>query len=205
MANMKKLFLCMSFINSCVFADSKLLNDFIASATTMKADFTQTVVINKKARVTSGKMEISRPNKFRWEYTKDQQLIVSDAKRIYIYDKPLEQVTIKLLPKSIDKSPASLLAGANNINQLYQVTDVGIDQKSSLSWVKVTPKTENDNNGFQLILMGFDKKNKLSEMKFTDNFGNQTKVQFSNLQTGISLPASDFNFIVPKGVDVVEQ
>ena len=56
----------------------------LSQAKTMKADFSQTVISGKKSRTTTGTMEIARPNKFRWEYTQDQQLIVSDAQK-YIF------------------------------------------------------------------------------------------------------------------------
>ena len=42
-------------------------------------------------------------------------------------------------------------------------------------------------------------------MKFTDNFGNKTNLKFSNLQTGVKIPDSDFQFKIPAGVDVAEQ
>ncbi len=186
------------------FADSLVLNDFLNKAKTIKADFSQTIISGKKTRTTNGVMEISRPNKFRWEYTQDQQLIVSDAKQIYLYDKPLQQVTIKQLGQSIDKSPAAVLAGATNINNLYNVTDSSSAQ-DGLKWVQIVPRSKNDNNGFQIVMMGFDKQNQLNKMQFTDSFGNRTSLVFSNVETGVSIPQSDYQFKVPNGVDVLQQ
>ena len=98
------------------FADGvAALNGFLQNQMT-SANFTQTVFGNKKNRVSTGLLEISRPNKFRWEYVEDGQLIVSDGKTIYIYDKPLAQVTEKKLDSSIGKSPALLLAVASKYN-----------------------------------------------------------------------------------------
>lgn len=185
-------------------ADDNALNNFLANAKTIKADFTQTVVTGKKSRVTTGTMEIQRPNKFRWEYIKDQQLIVSDSKNIYIYDKPLQQVTVKSLGQSIDKSPAALLAGANNIKSLYNISDYK-SGGDNLQWVKVEPKSSADNNGFQTVLMGFDSDGKIAAMQFVDTFGNKTSLKFSNVQTAVTIPASDFQFTPPKGVDVLQQ
>jgi chaperone LolA len=202
---MKKIILlCVSLSIANVFADSAILNNFLANAKTIKANFTQTVKTGKKSRTTIGTMEIERPNKFRWEYTQDQQLIVSDAQKIYIYDKPLQQVTVKQLGQSIDKSPAAVLAGANNVQKLYTVNDIP-GNSSGLSWVKIAPKTQNDNNGFQVVLMGFDAQQKLAAMEFTDTFGNHTTLKFTNLQTGVKIPAADFQFKAPAGVDISEQ
>lgn len=201
---MKKFLVILAAVSSYVYADSAALDNFLSNAKTMKADFTQTVVTGRKTRTTHGTMEIMRPNKFRWEYTEDKQLIVSDASKIYIYDQPLQQVTVKGLGTSIDKSPAAVLAGANNIKSLYKISSVA-DKGDGLNWVKIEPKAANDNNGFQTVLMGFDSKQKLSSMQFIDNFGNQSTLKFSNLQTGVNIPAADFKFKAPAGVDVVEQ
>lgn len=190
---------------SCAYADSSELNAFLAQAKTLKADFTQTVISGKKTRTSAGTMEIERPNKFRWEYTAEQQLIVSDAKNIYIYDKPLQQVTVKALGQSLDKSPAAVLAGANTVQKLYVVNDIGSSKKDGLKWVEILPKAQNDNNGFQRVAMGFTPQHQLSTMEFIDNFGNHTILKFSNLQTGIKLPESDFKFTPPAGVDVSQQ
>lgn len=201
---MKKLMVVLSLSWMTCFADQTALNNFLNNAKTMKADFSQTVISGKKSRTTVGTMEISRPNKFRWEYTQDKQLIVSDAKKIYIYDQPLQQVTVQALGASIDKSPAAVLAGANNIKNIYKVSEVNTHE-DGLNWVKIEPKAANDNNGFQVVLMGFDKSQNLSAMKFIDNFGNQTSLKFSNLVTGVQIPDGDFKFKAPAGVDVVER
>lgn len=186
-----------------LYADTALLSKYLSNMQTMKADFTQRVTTGKKVRTSVGNMEISRPNKFRWEYTADQQLLVSDAKNIYIYDKPLQQVTVKALNKSIDKSPASLLAGSNDINKSYKIGSLP-SSGDNLNWFKIEPKLSDDNNGFRVVLMGFSANGKISSMKFTDTFGNETQLQFSNVKTGISIPASEFQFTPPSGVDVLK-
>ena len=203
---MKKILICLALISGVDYAaPSDDLENYLSQAQTIKADFTQTVISGKTKRVTQGTMEISRPNKFRWNYIKDQQLIISNAKNIYIYDQPLQQVTVKKLSSAVDKSPAALLAGGNSISKLYDVKINTELSKPSQEWFTITPKSAGDNNGFQTVQMGFDTSHKLSQMKFIDTFGNQTDLLFTNVQTGISLPASDFVFNVPTGVDVLEQ
>lgn len=203
---MKKLLVLLSVVASVAYATpSSDLENYLASAKTVKADFSQTVTSGKTKRTTQGTMEIARPNKFRWNYTTDQQLIVSDSKKIYIYDQPLQQVTVKALGTSIDKSPAALLAGANSIGKLYDVKLNSGSSDDEIEWFTITPKTASDNNGFQTVQMGFDGNHKISQMKFIDTFGNQTNLKFTNVQTGVNLPAADFVFKVPDGVDVLEQ
>ncbi len=188
---------------STVHADAiKSLDGFLKNKQ-ISGDFTQTVYGNKKNRVSIGTMQILRPNKFRWEYVKDGQLIVSDSKNIYVYDKPLKQVTVKKLGSSLGKSPALLLAGGNDVKKNYTVA--AGTQSADLEWVSLTPKNANDNNGFKSVAMGFAKKTKLlSQMQFTDNFDNKSQIVFTNVKVGVKVPEANFTFIPPAGVDVVK-
>jgi chaperone LolA len=180
----------------------KALDSFLQN-TSIAADFTQTVYGNKKNRVSQGTMQIERPNKFRWEYVQDGQLIVSDSKNMYIYDKPLQQVTQKKLNNSLGKSPALLLAGGNDIKKYYTI--VAQPESAGIEWVSLTPKNVNDNNGFKSVMMGFNKATQLlSQMKFTDSFDNKSAISFTNVKTGVKVPASTFTFTPPKGVDVIQ-
>ncbi|MDQ5921754.1 MAG: outer rane lipoprotein carrier protein [Pseudomonadota bacterium] len=208
---MKKLLLKIMFSGcitlasvSCYANGIDALDKFLQNQnSTVSASFSQTVFGVKKNRVTSGVMEISRPNKFRWEYVTDGQLIVSDGKTIYIYDKPLKQVTEKKLTQSLGKSPALLLAGGTNIKHDYTVTNLA--QSDGLEWVNLTPKNSSDNNGFKQVQIGFNSgANSLAQMKFIDNFDNKSTIVFTNVKSGINIPASDFTFSPPAGVDVIK-
>ena len=46
---------------------------------------------------------------------------------------------MKALGKSIDKSPAAVLAGANNIRSLYKVNELP-SQGDNLNWIQIQPK-----------------------------------------------------------------
>ncbi len=200
---MRKLLICMMFGMS--YADGlKALDSFLqAKNSTISANFTQTVYGSKKNKVSIGVMEISRPNKFRWEYTEDGQLIISDSKLLSIYDKPLQQVTQRKLGSSLGKSPAALLAGGSNIKQAYSVTN--LPNSDDLEWVSLTPKSLADNNGFKSVQIGFDSKTQvLTQMKFVDSFDNKSSISFTNVKTGITISDNDFKFTPGPGVDVIK-
>ena len=168
---------------------------------TLRSDFTQTVIGKRKNLISTGLLEISRPNKFRWEYTKEEQLIISDSKNLYVYDKPLQQVVQKKLTNTIGKSPALLLAGGTDIEHEYIISNIS-DNSDKLEWVSLIPKVTDDNNGFKSVQIGF--KNKmLAQMKFTDSFDNKTMIEFTNIKTKITIPNSHFTFKPVAGVSIV--
>lgn len=200
-------FILVCMFSSC-FADGiTSLNQFLLTKNnTISAKFKQVVFGYKKNQVSTGTMQVSRPNKFKWQYDNQGnnvgQEIISDGKKVFIIDKELEQVTYKDLGQTLDKSPAMLLAGSNDIKKYYVV--INKPDASGLEWVELIPKGSNSNNGFQSVGMGFDKTTHvLSQMKFADNFGGHSQVDFYNLKFGIRFKEGEFKFVVPTGYDVV--
>lgn len=49
------------------------------------------------------------------------------------------------------------------------------------------------------------KGNQLLQMQLTDTLSQRTDIRFSNVQVNPVLPASQFEFTPPKGVDVIDQ
>lgn len=201
---MKKLSLLTAlliFSASAAASSSDALKAFVADTQTARATFTQTVLDkNGHARQqSSGTMAFSRPGKFRWVYEKPyEQVIVGDGKKIWLYDADLQQVTIKKLGPALGSSPAALLAGSKDIDKFYTVRDAGVHD--GLEWLDAQPK-EKDST-FENVRMGFSK-NTLVTMQIKDNFGQTTVLKFSGFERNPVLPASDFHFTPPAGVDVI--
>jgi outer membrane lipoprotein carrier protein len=177
------------------------LKAFISQTKTAQAHFNQ-VVLDKNGNAkqqTQGTMAFSRPGKFRWSYDKPyEQLIVGDGSKIYLYDVDLSQVTIKKLDQALGSSPAALLAGNNEIEKFYTLTEAGTHD--GLTWLTATPKDKD--SSFNQIQMGFSH-NDLVEMRIHDNFGLTTQLKLSQLVRNPKLPASTFSFTPPAGVDVI--
>lgn len=143
---------------------------------------------------------MSRPGKFRWNYLKPfEQEIVSNSGKVWFYDADLEQVTVKQLDDSLGSTPALLLTGQVDIEEKFVLQEQGQDE--GMNWVKLSPK--NEDSGFKYILIGMNG-NQLGGMELSDNFGQLTRIYFSNIQLNQKLDDSLFNFKPPKGADVFE-
>jgi chaperone LolA len=178
-----------------------MLQQFMTRTQTVEADFTQTIV-DKNGKVvqkSSGTMALSRPGKFRWEYEKPyKQLIVGDGTRLWLYDKDLDQVTVKKLGAALGSTPAALLAGNNDIEKRYIVTDAG--NSDGLEWAQAVPRTQG--SGFESIRMGFNQSG-LAAMELQDQFGQTTTIRFSNVRRNVKLADNLFSFTPPPGADVI--
>ncbi|WFP50885.1 outer membrane lipoprotein chaperone LolA [Methylomonas sp. EFPC3] len=188
-----------------VYADEAPINrlkSFLAASASLAADFKQ-VSFDKSGRPaqsSSGKFYLSRPGKFRWNYQKPfEQEIVSNNGKVWFYDADLEQVTVKQLDDSLGSTPALLLTGQVDIEEKFVLQEQGQDE--GMNWVKLSPK--NEESGFKYILIGMNG-NQLGGMELSDNFGQLTRIYFSNIQLNQKLDDSLFNFKPPKGADVFE-
>jgi outer membrane lipoprotein carrier protein len=178
----------------------KQLKAFLSSAKTITANFKQ-VLINEAGdpfQTSSGLFYLQRPGKFRWDYTKPfQQQIISTSGKVWFYDADLEQVTIKKLDESVGSTPALLLSGDVPLEDNYTIEQQGSD--GSMHWVKLVPKAQDST--FKYVLIGLEK-GVLSGMQLNDNFGQLTRIYFSNLKVNQAVDANLFEFSAPKGVDV---
>ena len=180
----------------------KQLESFLSSTASLTAEFKQVTLSEngQPGKTSHGVFYLSRPGKFRWNYSKPfVQEIVSNKGKVWFYDADLEQVTIKQIDDSVGSTPALLLSGDVALKENYILKKQGVDE--GLQWVKLSPK--NEDSGFNYILIGLDKKG-LAGMELKDNFGQLTRIYFSKVKKNIKLDDKLFEFIAPKGVDIFE-
>ena len=182
-------------------AGADLIKSFVAEVRGAKAEFIQTVVdsYGKPVSQSTGTFQFSRPGKFRWTYVKPyEQLIVGDGVKVWVYDKDLNQVTVKALGDALGSSPAALLAGSNDLDRAY--TFAQLPRKDGLDWVEATPT--DPESQFEKMRLGFRRSNPES-MQLYDRLGQVTTIKFTRLQRNPKFPADLFRFTPPEGADVV--
>lgn len=177
------------------------LDNFFSGLKTLQADFVQQV-LGQHGEVldqASGKLWISRPDRFRWDYTKPyRQVIVGDGTNLWTYDAGLQQATVKPLSEALVGTPATLLSGAAPPQQLFKVSNAGTSDGDQ--WVELEPRSQNRH--YQSIRLGF-KGRILDKMMMVDAFGQRTLFTFTHVQRNVTVPAKRFHFTPPSGADVI--
>ena len=149
----------------------------------------------------SGLMWLSRPDKFRWEYSDPyEQTIVSNGQNVWIYDVELDQVTVKPASEVIDQTPAEILSGVEDVDDNYIVEDLGI--QGPLAWVSITPKNS-DQAQFEILRLAFGE-TYLEVIEVLDALGSTTRIRLLDVLRNPELDDSTFQFVVPEGVDVID-
>jgi len=179
------------------------LKSLLQQTTTARAHFAQIVLDRdlKTLQQVTGTMQFARPGRFRWEYDRPyEQVIVGDGSRVWLYDKDLNQVTVRRVDRALGSSPAALLAGSNEIEKDYVLKAQG--SRDGLDWLEAVPRTRD--TAFERINLGFGKSG-LEMMELRDQFGQITVIKFSTIERNAKLAPEAFRFTPPKGADVISE
>jgi outer membrane lipoprotein carrier protein len=187
--------------NACAGARDEL-KSFTTGLKGLDGQFSQQVydAKGKLKESTSGRVALSAPRLFRWEYAKPYpQLIVADGKKVWVYDPDLQQVTVREQGSEEQNSPLSALIDPAKLDQQFNVKESGT--ADGLQWLTLTPKSEGEAS-FQSARLGFGKGG-LSRMEVLDAVGQNTKISFSGWKRNPAFAAATFKYTPGKGVDIV--
>jgi len=178
---------------------------FVAGTKAAQGEFTQQQVRKsangKSAPASSGTFVFARPGKFIWAYQKPyEQLLQADGEQLYIYDKDLNQLTVKKLGNALGSSPAAILFGSNDLEQNFTLSEAG--ERDGMEWLKAVPKS--NDTSFEQISIGM-RGGAPAAMELKDLFGQTSVLKFTHFQRNPQLAAQQFRFDIPKGADVIHQ
>lgn len=174
---------------------------YLSGLATWSADFTQTIDDGhgKVTRSAAGKLYLQKPGRFRWDYSEpSEQLILADGKKIWFYDKDLQQANVRDMDASLANTPAVLLSGGGSVSSQFDVT--ALPPSDGLEWYQLIPK--HADTDFQLVRIGF-RKGELASMFLADKLNQVTQLTFTNSKRNAKFTPDLFSFVPPKGVDVI--
>ena len=194
---------CMLALAQFAHADGRTdLATFTQGLKSLQGGFSQEVYDTKGhlKQQSSGRVSLSTPRQFRWEYVKPyRQLVVADGKTVWIYEPDLQQVSKRPQGAEEQNSPLAVLIDPARLDRDYLVSDGGTS--AGIDWLGITPRSKADST-FQSARIGF-KDGQLSQIVVTDPLGQRTQMYFAQWQRNISLPKATFSFTPPKGIDVI--
>lgn len=177
------------------------LNAFTKGLKGLDGQFTQKVfdARGKQKESASGRVAVSAPKLFRWEYVKPYpQLIVADGKSVWVYDPDLQQASKR--PQGVEEanSPLAILLDPAKLDRDFTVKEAGTS--GGLAWLQLTPKQAEA--GFKTAKLGFGKTG-LSRMEYVDALGQRTQIAFGAWKRNPSFAKGTFVYAPAKGVDVI--
>jgi len=177
------------------------LDAFAKGLNSVSAAFEQQVLDAKggKGKATKGTLALKAPRQFRWDTTSPyQQLIVADGEKVWIFDKDLEQVSVRAQGTEEAHSPLTVLTDLSQLDRDFATSEQG--ERDGLLWLRL--KSKDKDPQFAYADLGLDG-NGLQRMAFEDTTGDKTEIRFSDWKRNPQLPSDAFKFTPPPGVDVV--
>ncbi|WP_225774553.1 outer membrane lipoprotein chaperone LolA [Pseudomonas sp. Marseille-Q5115] len=181
----------------------KSLTQLLEKSQTLTGRFSQLTLDGSGTQLqeTSGEMALQRPGLFNWHTDAPQeQLMVSDGKKVSLWDPDLEQVTIKTLDQRLTQTPALLLSG--DVSKISQSFDITSKEAGDVIDFVLKPKTKD--TLFDSLRLSF-RRGLINDMQLIDSVGQRTNILFMGIKANEPVPASKFTFVIPKGADVIQE
>ncbi len=177
------------------------LDAFLSGLDSMRARFVQSLVDaeGRMLEESEGVLLLNRPGRFRLSYEKPyEQLYIADGERVWMYDRDLEQVTVRLQEQALGSTPALLLSGSEPLEKNFTIEELGTHE--GYQWLRLKPRTrDSEFEYFRLAMEG----DVLRAMEMVDGFGQTTRIYFYTVERNVPVRADAFKFTPPPGVDVV--
>jgi outer membrane lipoprotein carrier protein len=199
------------------------LDKYLSDLKTLRASFVQTLADSQGREIdrSAGTLVVARPGKFSWDIHPqavkadgdvgastgasggatnkgDGQLMVSDGKSLWFFDRDLQQVTVKPVDAALSATPAMLLSGNVDVRKNFTLHLAG--QRDGLDWVLVEPHGADAD--FKDALFGFAN-NDLKRMILEDKLGQTATIMFDHIERNGPVTAQETSFTPPKGADVI--
>lgn len=177
------------------------LDAFTKGLKGLDGQFTQQVfdARGKQKEASSGRVAVSAPRLFRWEYVKPYpQLIVADGETVWVYDPDLQQASRRPQGAEEASSPLAILLDPQKLDRDFSVTETAT--VGGIEWLQLTPKQADA--AFKTARLGFGKAG-LVQMEYEDALGQRTKISFSGWKRNPGFAKGTFRYVPGKGVDVI--
>ncbi len=168
----------------------------------MSADFTQTTLAKKRRPLhATGRMVLSKPGRLLWQLNKPQeQMVLADGRHVWIYDRALEQVTVKKQRPGMGGVAGLFLTGyQRSVAQYFHIEERSNGKNNEFSLHAKSSKAGIQN--VQLRFVG----PQLVFLELVDQLGQKTEIHFDHIHMNQSVSPRVFQFRPPKGVDVIQQ
>jgi len=138
----------------------------------------------------------------RWIYQKPEpSLVVSDGKKLWIYDETAGEVQVMHVGAGFLSGAAlHFLFGGGRVEKSFRVEGLRCDETQA--HLRLLPRAQASYESLELRVD--PARGRVLETTVVDLFGNQTQVRFDDVRENRSPDASLFRFVPPEGARVTE-
>jgi outer membrane lipoprotein carrier protein len=171
-----------------------------------KADFVQTYrggVLRTETQE-RGTVSVKKPGLMRWIYTSpERKEFVSDGVKMYSYVPEDRQVLVSSVPADDQAStPVLFLTGKGDFVRDFTAAIVKDAAVPGTVALKLTPRRNEPD--YEYLILSLDPGTlQIRALTTRDHQGGESTLKFENLQENKGISDKDFEFRIPRGVDVI--
>jgi outer membrane lipoprotein carrier protein len=155
----------------------------------------------KRTREERGALLVKKPGKMRWAYKQpEEKLFVSNGVRFYQYI-PADRQVIVADPPDESQPAMAFLGGKGHLTRDFKVS-FAQSQTPDRWTLRLDPKTPQQDFDWLEISASRDSL-ELRILVIAERQGSRSTFTFSNFRANPGLSDKDFEFAIPKGVEVV--
>ena len=172
------------------------------------ADFSHTYEggVLRKQLTERGHLLVKKPGKMRWDYSAPEaKQFVSDGVKMYSYIPQDKQVIVASIPQDEDApTPTLFLAGKGSVTRDFtpSLVDAPPGMPAGSRALKLVPRSRQRDYDW-LVLVLEPGTLSIRGLLTVDEQGGKSSFSFTNLKENAGLTDKDFDFKIPRGVDVV--
>ena len=177
-----------------------------ATVESVSAEFQQYYLAPGIQQFESGTLLMKKPGLMRWEYrAPETKLFIADGKETFLYMPEDRQVQVgRLSAAELRGTPLQFLLGQGDILKSYTASrETALKSKFESSvLLRLTPRNPEPDYAFLAIecdSASYD----LRRIVIRELSGNTSEFVFSKLTTNVKVDRKQFQFNIPKGVEVV--
>jgi outer membrane lipoprotein carrier protein len=185
---------------------ARALQQRYQSVRDFRADFVQTYrggVLRTETRE-RGTVSVKKPGKMRWIYTSpERKEFVSDGVKMYSYVPEDRQVLMSSVPAEDQAStPVLFLAGKGDFVRDFSPAIVKDEAVPGTVALKLTPRRSEPD--YEYLILAVDPGTlQIRALTTRDHQGGESTLKFENLQENKGISDKDFEFRIPRGVDII--
>jgi outer membrane lipoprotein carrier protein len=177
-----------------------------ATVDSIRADFSQTYRAPGIDETESGTLYMKKPGLMRWEYRHPEiKLFVADGRDTYLYTPEDRQVLVqRFTAADLHSTPLEFLLGRGDILRSFDASwepDAGSKAAGFIS-LRLVPRSAQADYAY-LVLDCDPGSYDISRIVIHELGGNTSQFVLSNVKTNIKIDSKQFEFKIPKGVEVV--
>jgi outer membrane lipoprotein carrier protein len=177
-----------------------------AGIRTILANFRQTYRAPGIEMVESGVLWMKKPGLMRWEYRDPEiKLFVADGREMYLYTPEDRQVLVSRLGESdLRSTPLQFLLGRGDLEKSFRVSTEERLKSTVPGSVMLRLVPRSSERDYDFVVLELDGKTyDLCRMVIGEKSGNTSEFLFTDIKTNIKIDDRQFQFKIPKGVEVV--